>query len=239
MATAKGFFSSAYSLFTPKVHVANAPAPAPAAAPVAAPTPAPDPMDTMAALWKNDPNKPQPVDPLRGPILNPDTAKIAEAASKMDMLQGVPPELMARVQAGNDPTAIAELINTVAQRTLSTATQISAATTEQGLQRNNQRIEQALPDRIKQVQLASITVDNKALAHPASQPMLQMVRQQIAAQNPHLSPQAINQQAEALLVQHANAVAGVDDVGFRDGGIPRTQQNGGGKETDWETWAGV
>lgn len=242
MATQKpGFFSNVYRMFTPVTTVAGLPgaAPAPvAAAPVASPPPA-DPLAEMATLWKNDPNKPQPVDPLQGPILQPDNNKIAEAAGKVNFLEQVPAELLQRVNSGNDPAALAELINTVAQRTLATATQIGAATTEQGIKRNNQRIEQALPGRIKQVQLDGVTVENPALAHEASQPMLRMVRAQIHASNPHLTPEAINKQAEAILLRHAQAVIGVtEDAGFRPGGLPQNNAGPNGKETDWEAWAG-
>lgn len=242
MSTKPGFFSSVYSMFRPVTTVNGIPAPAPApaaAAPAPAPTPA-DPLADMAALWKNDPNKPAPVDPMRGPILNPDTNKIAEAAGKVDFLAQVPAELLQRVNSGNDPAALAELINTVAQRTLATATQIGAATVEQGLQRNNQRIEQALPDRIKQAQLENVPVENPALAHEASQPLLRMVREQIRLANPNLSPEAINKQAESVLVRHAQAVTGTtDDPGFRPGGLPRNSAAGKDAGTDWEAWAGL
>ena len=238
MATKPGFFTNVYSMFRPVTQVAGVPAPAPAAAAPAAEPPAPNPLDQMAGLWKNDPTKQPPADPLKGPILNPDTTKIAEAASRMDFLKNVPKELLARVNSGNDPAALAELVNVVAQQTLSTATQISAATTEQGLQRNNQRIEQALPDRIKQVQLDTIAVENPALAHAASLPMLKMMRAQIAAQNPHLTPEAINRQAESMLVQHATAVLG-QEPGYREGGMPSNPQGAANKGTDWEAWAGV
>lgn len=240
MATKPGFFSSVYNMFTPVVRTAGqAPAPAPTPSEPAAPTPPADPLAGMAALWKNDPNKPQPVDPLRGPVLNSDPTKIAEAAGKVNFLDQVPAELMQRVNAGNDPAALAELINTVAQRTLATATQVGAATVEQGLQRNNQRIEQALPDRIRQVQLDAMPVANPALAHEASQPLLRLVRAQILAGNPNLSPEAVNKQAEAVLINHAQAVIGTtEDPGFRQGGLPQNQR-GAGEGTDWEKWAGI
>lgn len=235
-----GLFTSVYNMFRPVTTVNGIPAPAPAAAAPAAAPPPPNPLDDMAALWKNDPNKPKPADPMQGPILNSDPAKIAEAAGKVDFLQQIPAELMQRVNSGNDPAALAELINAVAQKTLATAAQIGAVTVEQGLQRNNQRIEQALPGRIKQVQLDGVQVENPALAHEASQPMLRMVRAHIQQNNPNLSPEAVNKQAEAVLITHAQAVVGnVEDAGFRPGGLPQNNAGGKGKETDWETWAGV
>ena len=136
-----GFFSGVYNMFRPVTTVNGFPTAPPASAPATPATPAApaDPLAGMAALWKNDPNNPAPADPMRGPILNSDPAKIIEAASKVDFLKNVPAELMQRVNSGNDPAALSELINAVAQQTLATATQIGAATVEQGLQRNNQR----------------------------------------------------------------------------------------------------
>lgn len=235
---ANNLFTNAWKIFSNSgkntdVTPTNPPTPAPAAAPPAAP----DPLAQMAALWKNDPNAPQPVDLLSGSIINPDNKKIADAAAQVDFTAGIDPALMAAVQKGDDPTAIINLINAVAQKTLATSTQIGAATVDQGLQRNNQRLAQALPDRIKQVQLNQQELENPALAHEAAQPMVRMVRSQIAAQNPHMSPEAINKQAEQTMLGFARAVAGTEDAGFRPGGLPQNQQPSQG--TDWEAWGGV
>lgn len=240
MAT-KGFFRSAWDMFRPvtATTVVNAPAPAPAAAAsVANPPAAPEPMDALAAVWKNDPNKQPPADPLAGPILNPDNAKIAEAVKKIDPLAGVNPELMAKAKQG-DGEAIVQLIQQATQAGLATGAQIAAATTENGLQRQTQRIVQALPDRIKQHAISTATPENAALQHPAAQPFLQMTRQQIANSNPHLSPQEINAQAESALLNFGKALTGSQDDGsYREGGLPQ-QPGRQQKQTDWDAWAGV
>jgi len=236
---ATNLFTNAWKVFTNSSTTgAPAPAAAPAApAPAAAPA-APDPLDAMAALWKNDPNKPAPVDPLAGSVINPDNKKIADAAATVDFMAGIDPTLLAAAQDRDNPAGLINLMNAVAQKTLATATQIGAATVDQGLQRNNQRLAQALPDRIKQVQVNQQESENPALAHEAAQPMVRMVRNQIAAQNPHLSPDAINKQAEQTLLGFAQAVTGTEDAGFRQGGLPQSRQ-AQSQGTDWLKWGGV
>lgn len=238
MAANKGFFRAAYEMFRPVQAVAlTSPAPAPAAsAPVAAPA-ASDPLAAMAAVWKNDPTRTPTADPLAGPVLNMDPAKIADASSKIDLLASINPELMAKAKTG-DGEAIVQLIQLAAQSSLATGAQISASATEQGLQRQAQRFVQALPDRIKQHAITTAQATHPALQHAASQPFLQMTRQQIAASNPTLSPAEVNSQAESTLLGYAAVLSGnQDDGSFREGGI--SAQPGAKPATDWGKWAGV
>lgn len=242
MAT-KGFFRAAYDMFRPvtATTVVNAPvAPAATTPPATTKTVESDPLETLAGVWKTDTTKTAPVDPLAGPILNTDTAKLREAISKVDLIAGVDPALLKRVQEGNDPAALIELMSAVSQNTLATAAQLSAATTEQGLQRQTQRIVAALPGRIKQQAIDNMPATNPALQHPASQPFLQMTRAQIAAQNPNLTPAEINARAESALLGYAQALnSSAEDAGFREGGLAQPNQGGAQKETDWLAWGGV
>ena len=239
MATKSGFFKSAWDMFRPtqQVVVANsAPASAPAAAAPAAAPAAPEPMDALAALWKNDPTKTAPADPLAGPILNPDNAKIADAVKRIDPLANIDANLVAKAKSG-DGEALVALITQATQAGLATGAQIAAATTENGLQRQTQRIVQALPDRIKQHAIDTAVASNALLQHPGAQPYLEMTRRQIANSNPHLSPVEINAQAEAALVNFGKALTGTQDDGsYREGGLPASAQRGQRKDTDWDAW---
>lgn len=190
-----------------------------------------NPLDNFSNIWeapKNDGN--QPVDPLSTPLLNSDPAKIAAAANKMNFTQGVPQELMSRVMAGNDPAALVELINHVGRQSLITAAQLSTATVENATRLNNDRMLSVLPKHVNNIQLSQLPAENPALSHPAAVPMLQVVRQQIKANNPTMTPAEINARAEQYLTNFASAISGGGNAGQQG-----SQQQGsqGQQEQDW------
>lgn len=187
-----------------------------------------NPLDAFTEMWQHDPKSQPAVDPLSTPLFNTDPAKIAAAAGKIDFLAQVNPELVTKAMAGNDPQAFMQVMNAVAQRTLATATQLNAATIEQATSRNNERFSQALPSKVKQIQLNSLQSENPALQHPASQPLLQMVRAQIQMKEPGLSAADINKRAESYLAGFATQLSTPPVTETQ-----RQQASG----TDWEAWA--
>lgn len=191
--------------------------------------PAPNPLDEMAALWQTDPKVQQPADPFSTPLMNTDPAKIAAAAAKMDFVGQVPQDVMQKAMSGTDPAAFMQVMNFVAQKAVATSAQLSAATIEQATARNNERHAQALPGRVKQLQLDSIQSDNPALNHPASQPMLKLVRNQIQMNNPNMSAVEINKRAEQALLGYAQQLVPAPKQDDASGNTPAGS-------TDWETW---
>lgn len=166
-----------------------------------------NPLDNFTPLWQTDPKSAPPADPLATPIFNTDPAKIAEAAGKIDFVSQIPPDMLQKAMAGNDPQAFMAVMNAVAQKTLATAAQLSTATTEQGATRLQQRLLTALPDRVKQIQLDQMQPENANLQHPAAQPILQMMRQRVKASNPNLTPAEIQKQAENYVSAFVSAMA--------------------------------
>lgn len=238
-----GFLDNVANMFRPTQQVTpmNAP-PAtpmaqvnPGAAAVVPPagtdnSPPPNPMDELAKIWQTDPTSQQPVDPFAQPLFNTDPAKIAAAASKIDFTAQVNPELMAKAMSGSDPAAFMQVMNAIAQKAVATSTQLNAATIEQATARNNARIEQAMPDRMKRIQLESMQSENPVLQHAASQPLLKMVRSQIQMSQPGLSAVEINKMAENYLSGFASQLSGPTQV---EQETARTKTAG----TDWDTWA--
>lgn len=235
----KGFFQSAWSIFKPvtSVQVTNAPAAPAAAQQQPADKKEADPLDQLGALWKNDPTKTAVVDPLAGPVLNTDPAKIVAASKQIDMLAGVDADTLAKARSG-DGEAIVALIQAATQASVATGAQISANATEEGLRRQTQRIVQALPGQLKQHAIATAPSEHAILQHEAAAPFVQMTRKQVAASNPNLSPAEVNAQADAILMGFGKAISGnTEDAGYREGGVaPRAQQGAG---TDWGKWAGI
>jgi hypothetical protein len=122
-----------------------------------------------------------------------------------------------------------QVLNSVAQRTLATATQLNAATIEQATTRNNARITQALPTRMKDIQLQTMQSENPVLQHPASQPFLNLVRSQVKMKNPGMSAADINAQAERVLTGFASQLSSPAQA---DGSPANTSAG-----TDWDAWA--
>lgn len=230
---ATGIFKSVAELFrpvqatTPQTVVVQQAAPTPAT-----PTTEPNPLDNLATLWQNDPNVKAPADPFSAPLLNTDPTKIAEAAKKIDFVSHIAPETLAKAMSGQDPAAFMEVMNSVAQRTLTTSAQINAATVEQATARNNSRIMEALPGRVKDIQLQGMKSDNPVLQHPAAQPFLQLTRAQIQMKNPGMSAADINQQAEHALLGLAQAIS---PAGETAGTTPASNSG----EKDWDAWAKI
>lgn len=190
-----------------------------------------NPLDVMAALMQNDPNVQRPVDPLAAPLLQTDVAKLRQAAGGMNLVGQIDPALMQKAMSGTDPVAFAQVLNLAAQSAVVTSAQLSAATVEQATNRNNQRMLQVIPNQIKQAQIDSGVSENPALAHPAAQPFLHMVRSQIQMKNPGMSAAEINRQAETVISGFAESVTTAPQEAVRQ----QTETQG----TDWDKWAGI
>jgi hypothetical protein len=241
-----GMFRNTQQVAAPVTPAPGAPTNQPVVAPLAQVNPGADPnvalsqqqqqgpanpMEALAKLWETDPKAVVPTDPLAAPLFNTDPAKILQSASKVDFLKNIPQDLMAKVMAGNDPAALMQLINTVSQQSLAAAVQLNAATVENATSRNNQRMLEALPAQFKSLMLSQSQAENPSLNHPAAQPFIKMVRQQIAAKDPTLTPAQINAQAEKVLTDFAGVISAPTQ---------EQQQATAAKVagTDWDIWAG-
>ncbi len=195
------------------------------------------PLDAFAGLWKNDPKAVDPnADPFAAPLFNMDPTKVREAAGNIDFLSQVPQELMAKAMSGQDPQAFMQVINSVAQNALATSLQLGTATMEQAGTRIGQRFNSALPGRMKSFQVQNMASKNPVLSHPAVQPVLQSVREQIQRQNPDLSPQQIQEMAENYfthMMSEANKGGGGEGGGGGNANDPNAQEN-----FNWMNWAG-
>lgn len=148
---------------------------------------------TIPVNDKGEPISP-PADPLAAPIMNVDPAKLQDAVKSMNFTQGLTTEQVQ--QAMQDPQAFLALINHTNRQTFQQALAVTSKMAEQAIQTNNQRFEQALPDRIRNVQIRQSSAKNPVLNHPAAAPVLEGIRMSIAQRNPTLSPDRVNDMAE-------------------------------------------
>lgn len=217
---ATGIMGNIANMFRPTQQVTLAqppaqPAPAapmaqqnPGADPAAAPAEPASPLDGFSALWQTDPKAAPTADPLAASLFASNAQGIQDAASKMDFLAKVPQDVMAKAMGG-DAASIMQVMQFGIQQGLSTAAQLSTATVEHGMRRNNERLLGVLPDRVKQIQLDQSAPENPVLSHAAAQPFLTMVRSQVKMKNPSMSVAEINKEAERMLTGFASAVVGM------------------------------
>jgi hypothetical protein len=187
-------------------------------------------LDQFTGLWETPKDdKGQPIvqqDPLEGPIINLDPVKLKEAAGKINFAQGIDPETLQKAMSGQDPAAFMQVLNTVAQNSFHTAVTVTTKAAEEATQRSLQRMEAALPDRIRTQQIRQQQPTNPALSHPAVAPVMEGLKMTIAARNPHLSPERVANMAENyFLTMHREL-----------GNTEQQQANANKKDTgpDWE-----
>jgi hypothetical protein len=194
-----------------------------------------DPLAAFADVWKMDPTKAPPADPLAAPLLNSDPTQINAAAAKMNFLSGIPESVMAAAMSGTDPKAFMQVINAAVQKGVAAATQITGGTIEQATRSNNERLISSLPKQFQKIQLESMAPENPVLQHAASQPLLKLVRNQIQQSEPDLTPQQINQRAEQYLLGFANVAAASTPEGIQAARQQQSLKDVNGN-TDWDAW---
>jgi hypothetical protein len=248
------------SLFTntPRVQVANQPAPQGPQQPTGKPgssleapgtgqqqpgqtgqqTPqnqeANSPLDAFKTMWQDDPTKQASnADPFASPLFNMDQGKVNEAIGQIDFVQQLNPELVQKAMSGQDPQAFMQVINEVGRKALLTSVQLSTATAEQAGQKIGQRFNTALPGRFKDLQIQSQAPSNPLLSNPSVAPMLDAVRQRLKMQNPDWTPAQIQQQAEKYFSDFAAELQNSDPK-MAD---QRKAQQASSQEFNWDEWA--
>lgn len=192
-------------------------------------TKAPEGLDKFTDMWNlTEAEKPQaPVSPFAGVT----TEAIQQVAGKTDFSKVVTPEMMTAISAGGEQAAAAMLqaLNSVAQQTYATSAEASMKLIDTALAKQREAFQAELPSLIKQQTVTeNLRNSNPIFSHPAAQPMLQTLQQQLQLKNPTASAEQIKQKAEEYLVSFATAAT------------PQkaTQQSQAAKgEMDWSDWA--
>lgn len=143
------------------------------------------------------PIQPQ-ADPFAEPLFKIDPAALQAAASKANFTAGITQEQLQAAQA--DPQAMLQLMNKVAQNGFLGAVQSLTGVVENAVTRNNERFEKALPDRIRATQINQAQSKHPALSHPAAKPIVEALKLQVAATNPHLTPEQVAAHAENYVI---------------------------------------
>lgn len=200
----------------------------------AKPKPGSSPLDAFADLFKIDDKNQPPVNPLSQKLMDFDIQKFGAAVSKMDFTRTLNPELVQKA-LGGDATAFNQALNQAMQGNFAATMQMVVNVMEQAFNKNNGRFESVLGDRFKKFQLDFSRPENKALQHPAAQPVLKAMREHISSTNPGMSPDEISRKAEEYFLAMGDAMAAIKSEGEnkdKNKGGP----GGGSGEPDWTSF---
>lgn len=188
-------------------------------------------LDRMQDFWKTDDTS-KPTGPQ--PVFNLTPEKLSEIAMATDFSKQLPAEMIQKAQSG-DPTAMAALLNTSAQLGFkasldATTKMINAAFA----QREESFKNDVLPNLVNQhFKSAAIEEANPIFKHPAAEPMLKGLRQQILSKFPSASASEVSQLAGEMLQEFASSISG---GGITIPGGNKNQKKPNTGEVDWATF---
>lgn len=197
------------------------------------------PLANWTDLWKTDPKATPPANPWDAPILSMDSGKMATAISGMNMMDGVPQELMQKLQGG-DMTALPQVINHVMQSNMMRTMQMMQASVEHAGKEIKGRFDKTLPDQFREFQFNNLPTDHQAFNDPGVQQLLNNTRQQMKAKNPDWSATQIHNEAQkyvrALMTTFGNAFANDGQNNGNANSRNSNPNNRSDQEQDWSSF---
>lgn len=187
------------------------------------------PMDAFNDLFKVDPNKPAPKDPMAEPLLTMDHGKILEAVNKMDFTRGIDPALVQKALAG-DVASFTQVLNSANRAAYMSSFQAITGILERAVKTNNERFNSVLGDKFRNFSISSATTDNPVLRHASVQPVLAAIRDTIAKAKPNLSASEVSKEAEQYFLTMGDALSSLTKENeLNAAGGDKTK----GAEPDW------
>lgn len=165
------------------------------------------PLDKFNDLWKNDPNA---ASTAPQPMFNIDPEKVAAAAKANDFSKVITPDLRAQIEAGGAEAtqALMQVMNSMSQKSFGDSTMATANIVEAALKKQMDSFKEMLPGLVKQQNLKeSLATDNPIFNHPATTPILESLRQQVATKFPNASVSEQKQMAMDYLQSFASQLA--------------------------------
>lgn len=184
------------------------------------------PLDPFADLWKNDPA----LTPKPDPLFNINKEQLINASRTQDFRGSITKEqLIAIGKGGNEAMeAFSSVMNTVAQDTYARAAEATTKLIEAALVKNNAQQADKFSKQIKTQNLnESLRAENPAFSHPAAQPLISAMEQQMSVKFPNATASELRDMALQYISGFATAVTKPDPVS-------NTKQKP--EETDWTTF---
>lgn len=162
------------------------------------------PLDAMKDIWQ----QPQ-VDPTaQAPksVLDVDPKMLMQSAGKLDFAKMIKPETMQAISAGGEGavTAFAQAMNQIGQATYAQSLVSASRLVKEALNEHGSTLDTRISDTMRR-NLASerLTDDRPELRHPAAQPLISAIQQQLAAKHPNASASELRQLSEDYLMNFA------------------------------------
>lgn len=166
----------------------------------------PDPVHSqlaeMAQVWQTPlgaDGKPvqvaPPTDPLQQPIFTFKPEEVRKSADSLSFTQGLNPEL-AQKALGGDADALTQLLEGVGRNVWAMSTVNAGTMINNAGAATAQRIDQSLPNKLRSHAIQTSQSQDPILQSDALKPMVAVMKQAIAMQHPHLSPEQVQQVAE-------------------------------------------
>lgn len=198
------------------------------------------PLEKYQDLWKA-PDKQEGSDNGTAnlvPQFNIDPSKLAEAATKIDFLSGVPAEKLA--EAMTNPEVFKEILNNGLRNAFINSATTSGSLIQSSLGNAEEVLRnKILPESYKSQAVRASLAENPVFQSSAVAPVVAMVQQQLQLKHPTASAKEIADMAIEYVQGVSNAV-----VTGSGGQITRNQGNSGSRsgmiskraETDWTEW---
>ena len=151
----------------------------------------------------------EPFGPLKFAI---DPTKVNQAAGQLDFTKSLSPELLSQINKGG-PEAMSAMLtamNVIGQQAFAQAAMAGAKVTESAIEAGRNNIKGELPSLVRSHNINSaLREDNPLFSNPATQPMLEMLADQMQRKFPNATPQEIQNHARKYLVDFSSEVGKV------------------------------
>jgi hypothetical protein len=187
------------------------------------------PLANFADLWKADPNISQTT-PTIVPNFNLDSKGLLDAASKVNFMQSISPELITKASSG-DAAALGEVINRAVQIGFANSTAATGELVKQALSGAEKTItSDFIPTAVRNQAVQAAMLDqNPIFSDPAVQPMLALLQPQLQRKYPTASAEEIAAYAKQYLMGVTTKISGTNPQQPQSGNqSPLAKQ-----DTDW------
>lgn len=167
------------------------------------------PLDGFSEIWKTAPTPTD--DPNNKPIFaGLDPKKVLESARQVDFAKAITPEQMQAIaKGGNDAVqAFATAMNSVAQTVYAQSAVATTKIVEQALGKQQEKFDASLPSLVRKLSVnENLRTENPLLNHPAVQPLVGALTEQLTRKNPSASQTEISKQVNDYFSQMGTVFA--------------------------------
>lgn len=196
-----------------------------------------NPLDVYKGLFDNSPKldkdgKPVPVN--EPPKFQLDSKTISDAASKIDFMSGLPPELNEKIQSGQmDGQSIQALVSHVAQQAYARSMEHATALTDRFVGMRLQHEQQGLPKQLQRLLAKHTAISNPAIRdNPVLREQYETVSERLSGLHPDKPPEWIAEKTNEYFQEIAKAVN--PTFGKQDDSQPIEGQGKDKKVFDWQ-----